>query len=1376
MTDTNNTTQSASATSTPRNKFRKIFMWIILAGLACLIALVAFLPSIASLPMFRGLITGAVAEQVNGKVSIGDISLTWFGPQQVDNFSIVGNDAKSSLAVSASLRNGLFDLATGSVDSIDVTVSAKITGALDAAGKLSLLDLAKSAAPTAPQKTTATSTSTASAATPAFQFPSRPIQVTISSFDVNIANAAGPAFAVEGLKAKLAVSQKGPLEIQLSANTKIDNKPGAISANGTFTNIFNTTGAFDPIAVNGSLSAQVDGVLLPLLEASAEITQAKFSIDAAASKPIDVQANIAISVNGQPATIAAKLQAVRPNSKDPIATWAKDPRTWAGSVQAQNIPTSLFEKFTKGTPINMTRDVGPTISLQAATNSATGFDLSLTSAQIQLQSSAAIDVNTGAVQGKTTQLTAQLSPELLKPFNVITMQPLPVSVALQSFYIPPVRENGQFNLVDLTAQGSLNIGAAQFIQDGIAPVAMGPLDIKIAAAPLADKIDFALNTTLNGAPVNVSANIAGLMSNKEFAFKQMKITGDTQVGPFDPTLLPGIPANIVDILRKVQPGASTIKSTLAGSYEQGTLRINAQTVPGVINMNVAWDATNVTATLDNTSATISPSLAEWASQGAVKISAPAKCVIAAGPIQLNRPALETGVTEFMPSPVSILIEQVFMTKVPGLTGTASLQNAVLRGNVALTGPQIFKGNFTTNALVANGLPSGAGNAAIRDLSIQASIDRDFNSPKSSLTCTLASLTMTHAMGLTEAIVAQNMRSSFTGPLAFNGPVAATLYSDLLDASGLAAKVSGEFQMQNADKWNGSITANEVAVQRIARFAGMGDVPEWTTNGAMNAGKFKATVGAQSGATTFALDADLGRVKANINGSRAANGSIVLTKSSASASIPGDAARIFLDRGPQKSPVRNLTDIKVALDIASVVIPSVNGELNPLAAGAVVATNARVEPFQVVFATDILSSSTNKQAAPPRNQQAAPEKVATLNFAATDISLQTSGAESALLNLTGALAADGQPTKPMSVKVKALNLTGPNGKMNIPTMKLVAGINISEFPSSLIDAISEGDGFIQNLAGPVFSIQLAGQTGFEASDRFKGHIESPTLTLDIPAVRIVDSQIIVVPSEAITFQLRPDDNMREHVLRPINPILGDIEFKNKAVNTTVTMVRAPLPFDMAKTDARFTIDVGEVELEKSGQLISIMNLATVKDNKSTIPGLLSPLNGEINKGILTYKDFTIQVSKVGNSWQQTIFSEADINLASHPPFANFIRVRYPLEGVTNAMAGNGLLGKSFGNINNILGSTTAQMRQSVQVKVTFSGPLEGDQLQMKVEPNLDLPKGEDLLKGLGGIAEGILGGKSGSGTTTTTPPPAGTPPKQQDVVGGLLDKFLKKPKN
>ena len=143
MTDTNTTTQLEISNPKPRKKLLKIVLGTIFGCIAFLVVLVVFLPTIASLPMFRGLITDVVAGQVNGKVTIGDMSLAWFGPQQLDNFSIVGNDGKSSLTVSASLRNGLVDLGTGSVDQIDVTLSAKVVGAVDANGKLDLLDLAK---------------------------------------------------------------------------------------------------------------------------------------------------------------------------------------------------------------------------------------------------------------------------------------------------------------------------------------------------------------------------------------------------------------------------------------------------------------------------------------------------------------------------------------------------------------------------------------------------------------------------------------------------------------------------------------------------------------------------------------------------------------------------------------------------------------------------------------------------------------------------------------------------------------------------------------------------------------------------------------------------------------------------------------------------------------------------------------------------------------------------------------------------------------------------------------------------------------------------------------------------------------------------------
>ncbi|MCE9619923.1 MAG: hypothetical protein K8R92_08435 [Planctomycetes bacterium] len=1362
-------------TSNPPKKRRKLILWTAASLVVVVVLLVALLPTIASMPMFRGFITDAVASKVNGKVSIGDMSFSWSGPQRIDNFSIVGDDGKSTVLVSLSLQNGFLELLSTTIKQIDMTVSGKVAGELGADGKLSLLSLAKSAAPTAPAAPPHLPAAAAPGAIAA-NWPGK-IQVVINGFDVDIANANGPRFAIEGLKGKVALSNNGPIEIQLAANTKIGDKPGSISANGTFKDVMTAAGAFDPIGITGSLNAEVNGVLVPVTGASLEIAQAKFVIAADAGKPIDLSADINTSVNGQAAPIRAKMQAYRPGPGEPIASWAKDPRTWAGTISVQDLPTALLEKYVQGTPINIARDLGPTLTLAVATNSSTGFDLSLKSAQVKLQCTAAIDMNTGAVQGKTTTLDASLAPELLSKYNVVTPKALPIAIALQSFTIPPPLASGQFNLAQITAQGTMSTGAAQFTSAGNAPVAMGALFVTLAAAPLADKVDFVLQTTINGAPINTRASLTGLMKENAFTPKQMMVDSSTQLGPFDPSLLPGMPSNIVEILRQVQPGNSTIHSTLAGSYEKGSMDLKVQMVPGTVNAKANWDATTATISIENTAWTVSPGLAEWASQGKVVLSAPAKCTIAAGPIKVDRAALEKGQAGFLPSPISIFVDKLAIAKAPGLTGTATVQNAVVRGDFDADGPQTFKGTLTATALLANGLPGGITNATLSELSIQATVEKDPNAPGSTVAVTASSLGLTNVQGLSEPLLGKNLHANFTGPLSMNGAATATLSMDVLEATGPAAKIAGEFKTQPGSDWTASVTANEVSTQRIAHLLGMGDVPEWTAGGAPNAGKLKANVTNQSSAMTFAVNADLGRIVADLNGTRAADGSITLTKSSALASVPGSAVKNYLERDQKKTPIRNLSDLKVALDIASVKIPSVNGALDPLAAGAAIATKVRIEPFNLTFAPEsLVPPSEPKPGAKPAAPAAAPaasqpEKLATLAFGATDVSLQTSGAESAQVTVNGSLATEGQPTKPMAVQLKAQNLAGADGKLNTKGMKLVADVNVSEFPSAIVDAITKGDGFIPNLAGPVFSVTLSGRTGFDKSDSFKGHVESPTLTLDIPAVRIVDGQMSVVPAEAITLQIRPDDNIRQKILRPINPILAEIELKNKAINTTVSEVRAPLPFDMKQTDARFVVQVGEVELEKKGQIVSLLNLATVKDGKSTIPGLVSPLNGEVNKGILTYKDFTIKAGKQGETWQQTIISDANINLTTQPAYANAINVRYPLEGVTNAVAANAGLNSVMGEINKALGSTTAEMRQAIQLKVVFSGPLQGDQLKMTVEPALDLKSGDDLLKGVGGMVEGILNGKSGTTAPGTTPAPGAKDP----TIGDVLDLFKKKPK-
>ncbi len=71
--------------------------------LIVLIALVALLPRIASLTVFRPLVLGYVAKEIDGKVEIGELSMGWFSPIRVGNLRLY--DAQGNLVASvASLR------------------------------------------------------------------------------------------------------------------------------------------------------------------------------------------------------------------------------------------------------------------------------------------------------------------------------------------------------------------------------------------------------------------------------------------------------------------------------------------------------------------------------------------------------------------------------------------------------------------------------------------------------------------------------------------------------------------------------------------------------------------------------------------------------------------------------------------------------------------------------------------------------------------------------------------------------------------------------------------------------------------------------------------------------------------------------------------------------------------------------------------------------------------------------------------------------------------------------------------------------------------------------------------------------------------------
>jgi hypothetical protein len=76
-----------------------------------------------------------------------------------------------------------------------------------------------------------------------------------------------------------------------------------------------------------------------------------------------------------------------------------------------------------------------------------------------------------------------------------------------------------------------------------------------------------------------------------------------------------------------------------------------------------------------------------------------------------------------------------------------------------------------------------------------------------------------------------------------------------------------------------------------------------------------------------------------------------------------------------------------------------------------------------------------------------------------------------------------------------------------------------------------------------------------------------------------------------------------------------------------------------------------------------------------------------------------------------------------------------------------MAKVLGSINNALGKSNDAIQQALQVKVSFTGPLDGsNNLKMDVSPEIDLPKGaggnilDGVEKGIGGALGDLFGKK------------------------------------
>ena len=110
-------------------------------GLALVTLLTVLAPTLVTRGVGHGIIRNVLERRVSGTVSLGAVELAWFGPQTVTGFEVNSADGTTAVQVDATLNAGLFDLAMGRVEAIEVVLSGRARGELRRDGSTSLDDL-----------------------------------------------------------------------------------------------------------------------------------------------------------------------------------------------------------------------------------------------------------------------------------------------------------------------------------------------------------------------------------------------------------------------------------------------------------------------------------------------------------------------------------------------------------------------------------------------------------------------------------------------------------------------------------------------------------------------------------------------------------------------------------------------------------------------------------------------------------------------------------------------------------------------------------------------------------------------------------------------------------------------------------------------------------------------------------------------------------------------------------------------------------------------------------------------------------------------------------------------------------------------------------
>jgi hypothetical protein len=179
-------------------------------------------------------------------------------------------------------------------------------------------------------------------------------------------------------------------------------------------------------------------------------------------------------------------------------------------------------------------------------------------------------------------------------------------------------------------------------------------------------------------------------------------------------------------------------------------------------------------------------------------------------------------------------------------------------------------------------------------------------------------------------------------------------------------------------------------------------------------------------------------------------------------------------------------------------------------------------------------------------------------------------------------------------------------------------------------------------------------------------------------------------------------LKDWVLEQINPVFSDI-ISAPPIRWRVSSIQFPIDLDMTRLDGALQVEVGEVRLKRSNQLVGSL-IVSEGSADGSVPALIDPLRVEIAAGRLTYRDFRLSIGRFSSDWQNKLKMSGDIDLTRKPPYVNSISFEVPFQSIARTAAGFKQIAGPAEQITKAIQALPIDPGTLLLVDVTYSGPL------------------------------------------------------------------------